>query len=77
VDDAVEISDAELQPVEQEAEEDEVLAGDEVSAVDADASPPSSAINPWLAQLVHGYCPPGSNLFDRHVPPTTTPGRER
>jgi hypothetical protein len=54
-----------------------VLAGDEVSPVDTDSSPPPSAIDPWLAQLVHGYCPPGSHLFDRPVPPTTMPGRER
>jgi hypothetical protein len=72
----LEISDAELQPIESEPEEEELLGGDEVSPVDAETSPPRSAINPWLAQLVHGYCPPGSHLFDRPVPPTTTPGRD-
>jgi hypothetical protein len=47
-----------------------------VTTVDTDASPPPSAIDPWLAQLVHGYCPPESGLFERHTPPTTMPGRD-
>lgn len=63
-------------PDESESDESELLAIDEVHAVDTDASPPESAIDPWLAQLVHGYCPPGSHLFDRPVPPTTMPGRD-
>lgn len=63
-------------PAEPEPDESELLAIDEVHAVDTDASPPESAIDPWLAQLVHGYCPPGSHLFDRPVPPTTMPGRD-
>ena len=58
------------------AEESELMASDDIHAVDTDASPPASAIDPWLAQLVHGYCPPGSHLFDRPVPPTTMPGRD-
>jgi glycosyltransferase involved in cell wall biosynthesis len=54
-----------------------VMASEEsVTTVDTDASPPPSAINPWLAQLVHGYCPPESGLFERHTPPTTMPGRD-
>ncbi|MFT3707752.1 MAG: glycosyltransferase [Archangium sp.] len=48
-----------------------------VQTVDTDASPPPSAIDPWLAMLVHGYCPPASGLFNRHTPPTTMPGRDR
>lgn len=47
-----------------------------VQTVDTDASPPPSAIDPWLAMLVHGYCPPASGLFNRHTPPTTMPGRD-
>ncbi len=47
-----------------------------VMTVDTDPSPPASAIDPWLAQLVHGYCPPESGLFERHTPPTTMPGRD-
>jgi hypothetical protein len=54
-----------------------VMAPEEmVMTVDTDASPPPSAIDPWLAQLVHGYCPPESGLFERHTPPTTMPGRD-
>ncbi len=48
----------------------------ELQAVDAEASPPDSAIDPWLAMAVHGYCPPESGLFNRHTPPTTMPGRD-
>jgi hypothetical protein len=54
-----------------------MMAAEEmVMTVDTDASPPPSAIDPWLAQLVHGYCPPESGLFERHTPPTTMPGRD-
>jgi glycosyltransferase involved in cell wall biosynthesis len=56
---------------------EEIMEADEaVQAVDTDPSPPPSALDPWLAQLVHGYCPPESQLFDRHTPPTTMPGRD-
>jgi glycosyltransferase involved in cell wall biosynthesis len=59
------------------ADEAPVMAAEEmVTTVDTDASPPPSAIDPWLAQLVHGYCPPESGLFERHTPPTTMPGRD-
>ncbi len=54
-------------------EEPEDLA---VQTVDTDVGPPTSAIEPWFAQLVHGYCPPASSLFARHTPPTTMPGRD-
>jgi hypothetical protein len=37
---------------------------------------PLSALDPWLAQLVHGWCPPDAGLFSRLPPPTTFPGRE-
>lgn len=58
-------------------EPQEMVAEDPaVMTVDGDASPPPSAIDPWLAQLVHGYCPPESGLFERHTPPTTMPGRD-
>ena len=40
----------------------------------ADSGP--STLDPWFAQLVHGYCPPEGALFARHPPPTTFPGRE-
>lgn len=77
-DEVLEIADDEVEELHDVVESDEVeLAAEEVvQSVDVDASPPPSAIDPWLAQLVHGYCPPGSGLFDRHVPPTTMPGRD-
>lgn len=72
-DEIVEVPEAEPPP----ADEAVVMASEEsVTTVDTDASPPPSAIDPWLAQLVHGYCPPESGLFERHTPPTTMPGRD-
>ena len=38
--------------------------------------PVPSTLNPWFAQLAHGYCPPDGTRFDRHTPPTTFPGRD-
>lgn len=38
--------------------------------------PPESRLNPWFAQLAHGYCPPEGTRFARHTPPTTFPGRD-
>lgn len=35
-----------------------------------------AAIDPWLAQLVHGWCPPEGAQFARPTPPTNFPGRE-
>ena len=59
------------------AVEETAMASEEsVTTVETDPSPPPSAIDPWLAQLVHGYCPPESGLFERHTPPTTMPGRD-
>ncbi|KFE62134.1 hypothetical protein DB31_4240 [Hyalangium minutum] len=40
------------------------------------AEPPSSALDPWFAQLAHGYCPPEGAQFARHTPPTNFPGRD-
>lgn len=58
-------------------EEPLTMAAEEaVMTVDTDSAPPASAIDPWLAQLVHGYCPPASGFFERHAPPTTMPGRD-
>jgi hypothetical protein len=34
------------------------------------------AVEPWLAQLVHGYCPPDGQAFLRPAPPTNFPGRD-
>jgi hypothetical protein len=37
---------------------------------------PESALDPWFAQLAHGYCPPEGARFTRHTPPTNFPGRD-
>lgn len=52
------------------------IDGGELQALETSAAPPPSRLDPWFAQLVHGYCPPESQLFTRHVPPTTMPGRD-
>jgi glycosyltransferase involved in cell wall biosynthesis len=58
------------------AADDEIPEVDGALPLDAQAiSAPPTLLNPWLAQLVHGYCPPESHLFNRHTPPTTVPGR--
>jgi hypothetical protein len=38
--------------------------------------PLDSALDPWFAQLAHGYCPPEGAQFARHTPPTNFPGRD-
>lgn len=77
-DEVAEIDADEVMDVEEPSDTgDEIMEADEaIQTVDTDASPPPSALDPWLAQLVHGYCPPESHLFDRHTPPTTMPGRD-
>lgn len=52
------------------------MADEGLLSVESDAAPPDSAIDAWLAMAVHGYCPPESDLFNRHTPPTTMPGRD-
>ncbi|WP_323389068.1 glycosyltransferase [Myxococcus qinghaiensis] len=60
----------------QEAEPDEALP-EETPEEDGPAPEPlSSTLNPWFAQLAHGYCPPEGTRFARHTPPTTFPGRD-
>jgi hypothetical protein len=75
-DDVIEVSDEALES--QHASPDEVIEADSLSVdpTSQEVSLPPSALDPWLAQLVHGYCPPESQLFARHVPPTTMPGRD-
>ena len=48
--------------------------------VDADLGGPElppSILDPWLAQITYGYCPPEGIHFARHTPPTNFPGREQ
>nr|WP_043321835.1 glycosyltransferase family 4 protein [Corallococcus coralloides] len=56
----------------------EVEAADAEEAVDEGPppAPPDSTLNPWFAQLAHGYCPPEGARFARHTPPTNFPGRD-
>ena len=60
-------------------------ADDAIEEAEAEAAPEPegpapepvpSTLNPWFAQLAHGYCPPDGIRFDRHTPPTTFPGRD-
>ena len=74
-------------PAEEELEE---ISGEEIQEADAAApsqsaptsrekpvrDPLTSKLNPWFAQLAHGYCPPEGAQFARHTPPTTFPGRD-
>ncbi len=82
-DEVVEVHEDEVELVNDESvlsmhdgdEDDEIDAG-ELHTLETSAAPPPSSLDPWFAQLVHGYCPPESQLFTRHVPPTTMPGRD-
>jgi glycosyltransferase involved in cell wall biosynthesis len=93
VDDDVEHVDDEVESVDDEVEAVEDDAGPETkkpqesngAAVAAAAEPtdapplepPDSALDPWFAQLAHGYCPPEGAQFARHTPPTNFPGRDQ
>lgn len=59
-------------------EEDELDSAPASPPVDEGPAPEPvpSSLNPWFAQLAHGYCPPDGIRFDRHTPPTTFPGRD-
>lgn len=59
-------------------ESGEVMEADEVEAqaIESNEAPLPSKLDPWLAQLVHGYCPPDAPSFNRHTPPTNFPGRD-
>jgi hypothetical protein len=77
VDDVELVNDESFQSLVEEDEADSELDSGELHALETSAAPPDSRLDPWFAQLVHGYCPPESQLFTRHVPPTTMPGRDR
>ncbi|SEU32184.1 Glycosyltransferase involved in cell wall bisynthesis [Myxococcus fulvus] len=61
-------------------DEDDLQEADADPIPDENEGPPpeplSSTLNPWFAQLAHGYCPPEGTQFARHTPPTTFPGRD-
>ncbi|XXF75562.1 glycosyltransferase [Myxococcaceae bacterium GXIMD 01537] len=63
-----ELSNEELQEASEEA----------VEEVDESTGPeiPGAQVDPWFAQLAHGYCPPEGARFVRHTPPTNFPGRD-
>ncbi|WP_425538023.1 glycosyltransferase [Myxococcus stipitatus] len=60
----------------QEAEADEAIAEPPPEDEAPAPEPLPSMLNPWFAQLAHGYCPPEGTRFARHTPPTTFPGRD-
>jgi hypothetical protein len=62
----------------EELEEISNEALQEASDAEAPSGPelPGSALDPWFAQLAHGYCPPEGARFTRHTPPTNFPGRD-
>ena len=33
-------------------------------------------LDPWFAQVAHGWCPSDAATFSRHTPPTNFPGRD-
>ncbi len=70
----MEISSGELESAEEavpEASEHEALE------VADDHTPLPTRLDPWFAQIAHGYCPSDSAAFSRHTPPTNFPGRDR
>jgi glycosyltransferase involved in cell wall biosynthesis len=83
--DDVEAVDDDVEPVEDDAgpEVNQARKTDKVvlaAVAEGDGSPqpepPASALDPWFAQLAHGYCPPEGAQFARHTPPTNFPGRD-
>jgi hypothetical protein len=51
---------------------DEVTLVDVPAVSEPDAGP---SVDPWLAQLAHGYCPPEDSKLQEHLPATNFPGR--
>ncbi|OJH38114.1 glycosyltransferase [Cystobacter ferrugineus] len=74
------LADEEASPTPRHAhpiEEPEEISSEEIQETEAPPrEPPESRLNPWFAQLAHGYCPPEGTHFARHTPPTTFPGRD-
>jgi glycosyltransferase involved in cell wall biosynthesis len=82
--DADQIDEAEARPIEKPLEKlrEKPIEAPRAAAPVAEPAnapvlaPPDSALDPWFAQLAHGYCPPEGAQFARHTPPTTFPGRD-
>jgi glycosyltransferase involved in cell wall biosynthesis len=75
---ATSLDEDEAEPI--DAARPEPIQAASLPAAPADApalAPPDSALDPWFAQLAHGYCPPEGAQFARHTPPTTFPGRDK
>jgi hypothetical protein len=79
VDDEVEaLEDGDGAEVKTPREANEAAAAAEAEAKDSPLPEPlASALDPWFAQLAHGYCPPEGAQFARHTPPTNFPGRDQ
>jgi glycosyltransferase involved in cell wall biosynthesis len=79
-DEPVEISADEVESLD---DVDDVGDVDDVQSMDGDEGPPpataasvAARIDPWLSQLLFGYCPPEALPFERPPPPTAMPGKE-
>ncbi len=78
-DEIEEIADDEVMPdasADTGEEDGEPEEAHEFDAIESNHTPLPSKLDPWLAQLVHGYCPPDAPAFNRHTPPTNFPGRD-
>jgi len=78
-DDIEEIADDEVMPdasADTGEEDGDVMEAEDFDAIESNHTPLPSKLDPWLAQLVHGYCPPDAPAFNRHTPPTNFPGRD-
>jgi hypothetical protein len=65
----------EVEAVEDAEAIEEILEAD--ADVDIPPSLPGGLIDPWLSQVLFGYCPPDSSHFTRPTPPTNFPGRDQ
>jgi hypothetical protein len=61
------------QPLTPPQEEPDEVSPDDIESVEEEAP---RELDPWLAQLIFGYCPPEATPFERPAPPTTFPGRD-
>lgn len=78
VSDAPEVDASDIVPDGDDASEDPgEVDSDSVVAVETSSLPVlPSRLDPWLAQVVHGHCPPDTLAPTRQPPPTNFPGRD-